>query len=223
MSKRFEDFSPELQAAVNAYDVARRASHYGMTPPMSDANKATIAPMILAAVEAYRAARSAGPVSSGEPVAWATDTSLWFPTKHVSECVTKLTRHAQPEYGFTTPLYAAPPPALPVDQVPEAGKMIGDVLPDEVVETVERFNDAIDAATRIHTWIYELADKDKGKVASREVRNYTFNEDDGGAFLYFRDNRVAAGGFMVRDLHNFTVSMKVFADRLPTTGAQDDQ
>lgn len=97
----------------------------------------------------------------------------------------------------------APPP-------PPVTEVAGDV------ETVERFGDAIDAATRIHAWIDAIAAADNGKVQSREIRNYTFNEDDGGAVLYFRNNRVAAGGFMVRDLHNYTVSMKVFADRVPS-------
>jgi hypothetical protein len=51
---RFADLSPELQAAVDAYDLARRTS-YGRKgePPMSDANKASIAPFIAAAVAAY--------------------------------------------------------------------------------------------------------------------------------------------------------------------------
>lgn len=55
----FNDYPPELQAAVNAYDEARRgtASSNRLTgcgePAMSDANKATIAPMIMTAVRAY--------------------------------------------------------------------------------------------------------------------------------------------------------------------------
>lgn len=103
--------------------------------------------------------------------------------------------------GSALPVAAPPPPVTEV---------AGDV------ETVERFGDAIDAATRIHAWIDAVAAADNGKVQSREIRNYTFNEDDGGAVLYFRNNRVAADGFMVRDLHNHTVSMKVFADRVPS-------
>lgn len=55
----FSDYPAELQAAVNAYDEARRelANSYTITgpgaPAMSDANKVTIAPMIMAAVRAY--------------------------------------------------------------------------------------------------------------------------------------------------------------------------
>lgn len=50
--RTFADYPAQVQAAVNAYDAARCASHGG-GQPMSDANKATIAPMILAAVAAY--------------------------------------------------------------------------------------------------------------------------------------------------------------------------
>lgn len=59
MSVPFAALTPKLQAAVNAYDDARRklANSYTITgpgePAMSDANKATIAPMIEAAVMAY--------------------------------------------------------------------------------------------------------------------------------------------------------------------------
>lgn len=45
-----------LRAAVDAYDDARRASHGPHEPPMSEANKATIAPFIAAAIRAYREA-----------------------------------------------------------------------------------------------------------------------------------------------------------------------
>lgn len=51
--RRFEDWPPELQAAVNAYDEARRETHGPHTLSMSDANKSSIAPMIMAAVRAY--------------------------------------------------------------------------------------------------------------------------------------------------------------------------
>lgn len=63
--RRFADYPPALQAAVNAYDEARRtvwAQAYGsVSQPMSDANKASIAPMIAAAIQAYAeaSARSA--------------------------------------------------------------------------------------------------------------------------------------------------------------------
>lgn len=55
-----EDFPPALVTAVNAYDEARRDRHTSpgakrREPAMSDANKATIAPLILAAVRAYNA------------------------------------------------------------------------------------------------------------------------------------------------------------------------
>lgn len=56
-ARRFADYPAELQAAVNAYDDARRDAHTDgirvKEPAMSDANKATIAPMIMAAVRAY--------------------------------------------------------------------------------------------------------------------------------------------------------------------------
>lgn len=50
----FSSLSPELKAAVDAYDEARRTA-YGRKgePPMSDANKASLAPFIAAAVAAY--------------------------------------------------------------------------------------------------------------------------------------------------------------------------
>lgn len=50
----FEEFPPALQAAVTAYDEARRASHGPNAPAMSDTNKATIALFIAAAIRAYR-------------------------------------------------------------------------------------------------------------------------------------------------------------------------
>ena len=53
MDRPFTDYPIELQAAVNAYDEARRETHGGRERPMSDTNKATIAPMIMAAVLAY--------------------------------------------------------------------------------------------------------------------------------------------------------------------------
>lgn len=55
----FASYPVEVQAAVNAYDAARRTA-YGRTnePAMSDANKAAIAPMIIAAVEAFGAAKA---------------------------------------------------------------------------------------------------------------------------------------------------------------------
>lgn len=49
----FADYPPQLQAAVNAYDQSRRDDTHYREPPMSDANKAHIAPMIMAAVRAY--------------------------------------------------------------------------------------------------------------------------------------------------------------------------
>lgn len=53
----FSSLRPCLQAAVNAYDEARRKAHGRVgEPPMSDANKANIAPMIEAAVKAFIAA-----------------------------------------------------------------------------------------------------------------------------------------------------------------------
>lgn len=52
--RAFADYPPELRAAVEAYDLARRELNGSAgEPPMSDANKATIAPMIMAAVRAY--------------------------------------------------------------------------------------------------------------------------------------------------------------------------
>lgn len=50
----FSSLSPELQAAVNAYDATRRnACGRRNEPPMSDANKAAIAPFSAGAVAAY--------------------------------------------------------------------------------------------------------------------------------------------------------------------------
>lgn len=53
MSGAFSDYPAELRAAVDAYDESRRESHGSREASMSDANKATIAPMIMAAVRAY--------------------------------------------------------------------------------------------------------------------------------------------------------------------------
>ena len=59
MKRAFSDFAPEVRAAVDAYDEARRelADSYTITgpgePEMSDDNKVTIVPMIMAAVRAY--------------------------------------------------------------------------------------------------------------------------------------------------------------------------
>ena len=49
----FADLPLPLQAAVNAYDAARIKAAGGNERPMSDANKAHIAPMIEAAVRAH--------------------------------------------------------------------------------------------------------------------------------------------------------------------------
>lgn len=49
----FTHFPPATQAAVNAYDAARMKAASGHERPMSDANKAHIAPMIEAAVRAH--------------------------------------------------------------------------------------------------------------------------------------------------------------------------
>lgn len=60
MSARlFSEYPAELQAAVTAYDDARRDTHGGREAPMSDANKATLAPMIMAAILAYIEASTA--------------------------------------------------------------------------------------------------------------------------------------------------------------------
>lgn len=65
MTRTFTDYPSEVQAAVTAYDEARRDLHDSYkitgprTPAMSDANKATIAPMIMAAVRAYVEASAA--------------------------------------------------------------------------------------------------------------------------------------------------------------------
>ena len=52
--RAFSEYPAELRAAVEAYDLCR-CTVYGRTnePPMSNANKATIAPMIMAACRAY--------------------------------------------------------------------------------------------------------------------------------------------------------------------------
>lgn len=53
-ARPFSEYPEQLQAAVNAYDESRRTM-YGRRgeAPMSDVNKATIAPMIMAAIRAY--------------------------------------------------------------------------------------------------------------------------------------------------------------------------
>jgi hypothetical protein len=51
MARPFSEYPDEIRAAVDAYDERRREGlHEG---PMSDANKAHIAPMIFAACRAY--------------------------------------------------------------------------------------------------------------------------------------------------------------------------
>lgn len=65
-----------------------------------------------------RVTRERAPSSPpGEPVAWCTASEWWG--AYQSETVRKLTRHAQPEYGFTVPLYTRPsePPAASQDAV----------------------------------------------------------------------------------------------------------
>ena len=66
-----------------------------------------------------RKALASPPPPKGEdlPVAWADGTGNLFPNEHVSEWVMKLTRHAQPEYGFTQPLYARPSPEVSREEV----------------------------------------------------------------------------------------------------------
>lgn len=74
----FEDFPPALQAAVTAYDEARRASHGSNEPAMSDTNKATIAPFIEAAVRAHASHRVPfTPVFCVECQSWQTRPSTW--------------------------------------------------------------------------------------------------------------------------------------------------
>lgn len=53
LPRPFAEYPPQLQAAVDAYDHARREISGFREPPMSDANKAHIAPMIMSAVFAY--------------------------------------------------------------------------------------------------------------------------------------------------------------------------
>lgn len=45
--------------------------------------------------------------ASAEPVAWATPHTINWACR-VSECIVKLTRNAQPEHGYTVPLYTRP-------------------------------------------------------------------------------------------------------------------
>jgi hypothetical protein len=54
VTRLFSELPEPVRDAVNAYDEARRTA-FGAKgePPMSDANKAAIAPMIMAAVAAY--------------------------------------------------------------------------------------------------------------------------------------------------------------------------
>lgn len=57
-----------LTAAVAAYDEARMIAHGHHDQPMSDVNRMTIAPMILAAIKAY--------LEASEPAAWRWKSSL---------------------------------------------------------------------------------------------------------------------------------------------------
>lgn len=82
---------------------------------MSGANINTVRRLL--ALAALSLPRDASDKGEEAPVAWTTGTENWFPTEHVSECVTKLTRHAQPEYGFTQPLYARPYPRFSRERV----------------------------------------------------------------------------------------------------------
>ena len=63
----------------------------------------------------------APPKGEDVPVAWVTKEALIGLSKpRVSESVTKLTHHAQPEYGFTQPLYARPTPEVSDEMVTAA-------------------------------------------------------------------------------------------------------
>ena len=59
-----------VEAAVNAYDLARQSAHGRPCPPMSKANRAFIRPLIAAAVAAADAvlrSEASGSSSAGEP------------------------------------------------------------------------------------------------------------------------------------------------------------
>lgn len=61
--------------------------------------------------------------AQGEAVAWAkADAFDWMPRE--SECVVKLTRRMQPEYGFVAPLYTAPQPTTPAERLPLTDEQI---------------------------------------------------------------------------------------------------
>lgn len=60
---------------------------------------------------AFQAGRASLAASAGsEPVAWTTGLDWRADKRFQSEMVVKLTREAQPKYGFTTPLYTHPSP-----------------------------------------------------------------------------------------------------------------
>ena len=117
MTDQYDDFEAVLTALSEANERASilQTALHERTTERDEARKALASP----------------PPLKGEalPVAWATkEMILGLSKPRVSECTTKLTRDAQPEYGFTQPLYARPSPgvSLPV------------AITDEMVERAAR-------------------------------------------------------------------------------------
>jgi hypothetical protein len=60
LAPRFADLPAPIRSAVDAWDARRRMNHGPGEPPMSDANKLTIAPMVMAAIRAFFEANERG-------------------------------------------------------------------------------------------------------------------------------------------------------------------
>src|SRR5690606_13789009 len=99
---------------------------------------------------AWQAARRTPAPVGVEPVAWSTGVA-WHPdSRSQSEMVLKLTRRAQPMYGYTVPLYATPQPTQA-----QAGAV---PLIEELIEATEQLMDwQVKNVKRWHNPAYDFA------------------------------------------------------------------
>jgi hypothetical protein len=69
----------------------------------------------------------------------------------------------------------------------------------------ERFLDEIDAASAARAWIEPIAQAAAGP--SRRIETPRINAD-GGAYLFWHNEKLAAAAWLVRDQSNFTILVK---------------
>lgn len=97
-------------------------------------------------VNAMRAAFQAGraslslPAVGQEPVAYSTGIHWGKTPRFQSEQVVKITREAQPQYGFTYPIYTAP----------QSAAVPGPVIADELRNMIEGMSVSVDVSTGGH-------------------------------------------------------------------------